>query len=61
MKPNETIIQEGNKLQYSGTCPDKSLYFLKITKILCLGKVKDFLGVMSEANKRLENDAKVKT
>jgi hypothetical protein len=26
-----------------------------------LGKVKDFLGVMSEANKRLENDAKVKT
>ncbi|MCI30939.1 hypothetical protein A2U01_0052150, partial [Trifolium medium] len=23
-----------------------------------LGKVKDFLGVMSEANKRLENDAK---
>lgn len=26
-----------------------------------LGKVKDFLGVMSEANKRLELDAKVKS
>ncbi|GLT85867.1 hypothetical protein SLE2022_040400 [Rubroshorea leprosula] len=38
--------------------PDKKLVTAPIPKSQVLGKVKDFLGVISEANKRLELDAK---
>ncbi|GLT44316.1 hypothetical protein SLA2020_182210 [Shorea laevis] len=38
--------------------PDEKLVTAPVPKSQVLGKVKDFLGVISEANKRLELDAK---
>ncbi|CAJ2668495.1 unnamed protein product [Trifolium pratense] len=56
--PRRNAVQSSAAAAPLLSSPRRTALTLSLRLVSVLGKVKDFLGVMSEANKRLENDAK---
>ncbi|KAI4382680.1 hypothetical protein MLD38_008616 [Melastoma candidum] len=57
MDEYSSFICENKDSKNKPSCPDTKLFTAPVAFVI-IGRVKDFLGVMSEANRRLEVDAK---